>query len=88
MKHLCDLCGELFSSEEETPETKFELYEIIKNDTIHPLTLCPQCIKNLDYFVNGIHEAGKGWNPNGVYCGECSKASCRQCPARARKYIV
>ncbi len=29
--------------------------------------------------VGGVHEEGLGWNPNGVFCGECSKMSCKGC---------
>lgn len=28
----------------------------------------------------GTHEEGLGWNPNGVFCGECSASTCRGCP--------
>lgn len=29
--------------------------------------------------VGGYHDSGFGYNPNGTYCGECSKLSCRYC---------
>lgn len=29
--------------------------------------------------VGGVHDCGVAWNPNGVWCGECSKASCKGC---------
>lgn len=32
--------------------------------------------------VGGFHDCAIGWNPNGVWCGECTKASCRDCPNR------
>lgn len=32
--------------------------------------------------VGGFHDCAIGWNPNGVWCGECTKVSCRDCPSR------
>lgn len=29
--------------------------------------------------VGGMHEGGIGWNPNGVWCGECCKDTCSGC---------
>ena len=29
--------------------------------------------------VGGHHDSGCGWNPQGVYCGECCSASCEGC---------
>lgn len=29
--------------------------------------------------VNGYHDSGIGWNPLGVWCGECLKSSCKGC---------
>lgn len=29
--------------------------------------------------VGGCHEGGCGWNPNGVFCGECSNSTCKGC---------
>jgi len=29
--------------------------------------------------VGGTHDEGLGWNPQGYYCGECSKRSCAGC---------
>jgi hypothetical protein len=29
--------------------------------------------------VGGHHEAGLGWNPNDVFCGECSNITCKGC---------
>lgn len=30
--------------------------------------------------VGGYHDSGIGWNPNGVWCGECARGSCKGCP--------
>ncbi len=30
--------------------------------------------------VGGVHEDGMGWNPQGVWCGECGNLSCKGCP--------
>ena len=30
--------------------------------------------------LGGVHDQGLGWNPYGVYCGECSFNSCVKCP--------
>ena len=35
--------------------------------------------------VSGFHSAALGWNPNGVWCGECCRRSCKNCPSRYSK---
>lgn len=35
--------------------------------------------------LGGTHEAPLGWNPNGVFCGECNKLSCVGCSAKDKK---
>ena len=32
--------------------------------------------------VGGYHDEAIGWNPNGVWCGECTQKSCINCPSR------
>ena len=32
--------------------------------------------------VGGYHSCGLGYNPNDVFCGECSKISCKECDGR------
>ena len=32
--------------------------------------------------LGGVHDEGLGWNPNGVFCGECSNMTCNGCPSR------
>ena len=32
--------------------------------------------------VGGFHSCGLGYNPNDVFCGECSKGSCRGCKSK------
>lgn len=29
--------------------------------------------------VGGVHDCGTGWNPQGVFCGECSRETCKGC---------
>ena len=29
--------------------------------------------------VGGFHDSAIGWNPNSVYCGECTALTCRGC---------
>lgn len=29
--------------------------------------------------LGGLHEGGCGWNPYGIFCGECARASCVGC---------
>lgn len=29
--------------------------------------------------VGGQHSEGIGWNPNGIWCGECVKSTCKGC---------
>ena len=31
--------------------------------------------------VGGYHDCAEGWNPNGVWCGECTRPSCKGCPS-------
>jgi hypothetical protein len=35
--------------------------------------------------VGGFHSAGMGWNPHGIWCGECSNDSCENCPCKDNK---
>ena len=35
--------------------------------------------------VGGLHDNGIGWNPNGVWCGECTRLSCADCPSKDMK---
>ena len=35
--------------------------------------------------VGGFHDSGIGWNPNGVWCGECTNKSCANCPSKDNK---
>ena len=30
--------------------------------------------------VGGYHDAAIGWNPQGIWHGECTRASCKGCP--------
>ena len=32
--------------------------------------------------VGGFHDSATGWNPKGMYCGECTMESCRECSSR------
>lgn len=32
--------------------------------------------------VGGVHDCGVGYNPHGVFCGECSSTSCKDCGNR------
>lgn len=37
-------------------------------------------ISNLSKDTNiGFHDEGIGWNPQGVYCGECGRSTCIAC---------
>lgn len=35
--------------------------------------------------IGGTHDEGVGWNPNGVFCGECSNTNCVDCPMKNEK---
>ena len=35
--------------------------------------------------IGGFHSAAMGWNPNGVWCGECTRISCSNCSSRNAK---
>lgn len=32
--------------------------------------------------VGGYHDCAEGWNPNGVWCGECTEKTCANCPSK------
>ena len=32
--------------------------------------------------VGGVHDYAIEWNPNGLWCGECTKISCKNCSSR------
>ena len=36
--------------------------------------------------VGGFHDSATGYNPIGVYCGECTKLSCEGCASRTKDY--
>lgn len=38
--------------------------------------------------LGGIHDEGLGWNPNGVFCGECSAITCKGCPNSEEKDVL
>lgn len=35
--------------------------------------------------IGGYHSEGLGWNPQGVFCGECSSMTCIECSFRDEK---
>ena len=35
--------------------------------------------------IGGYHECAIGWNPNGVWCGECTCISCANCSSKEDK---
>ena len=35
--------------------------------------------------IGGRHSDGEGWNPNGVFCGECSNDTCESCEHRFKE---
>ena len=32
--------------------------------------------------VGGTHSEGLGWNPQGIFCGECGNITCKKCPSK------
>ena len=34
--------------------------------------------------IGGIHDEGTGWNPYGVWCGECGNLTCVGCPSASK----
>lgn len=39
--------------------------------------------------IGGFHSCAIGWNPNGVWCGECTKLSCKDCVNKyAKKKLI
>lgn len=45
------------------------------------------CYGNKDA-SGGVHDSGIGWNPNGVFCGECSASDCSSCQQKDRTESV
>lgn len=41
--------------------------------------------KACDYYIvdelGGVHTDGIGFSPDGTFCGECTKVSCKDCPS-------
>ena len=35
--------------------------------------------------IGGVHSDGLGWNPNGVFCGECTYSTCENCKHKEAK---
>ena len=50
-----------------------------KEEKYQPYNEDIDCIKDE---IGGVHDEGLGWNPNGVFCGECSNMNCKDCPSR------
>jgi hypothetical protein len=40
------------------------------------------CVKDE---LGGVHDEGLGWNPQGVFCGECSNMTCVGCVNKGAK---
>jgi hypothetical protein len=60
---------------------------ICQGEYSHP---CDRLIEHEETYtdeVGGFHDCGIGWNPQGVWCGECSKASCKDCVNRFNKKV-
>lgn len=36
-------------------------------------------LEHIEDSNTGSHDGGVGWNPQGVYCGECCRATCSGC---------
>ena len=58
-----------------------------ESEAIKSSSVCKEC-KNagedsdkLDIVdeVGGCHGGGVGWNPQGIFCGECSSSTCKGC---------
>ena len=39
-------------------------------------------LKKLDLPIFFYDDCAEGWNPNGVWCGECTNKSCAKCPSK------
>lgn len=35
--------------------------------------------------LGGVHDECVGWNPKGVFCGECSYITCKSCPNKDKE---
>jgi hypothetical protein len=38
--------------------------------------------------LGGEHDEGLGWNPDGIFCGECSNETCVGCPSSNRPLAI
>jgi hypothetical protein len=69
--HWCEECtveifGEVSSDEE------LEMCEL----------MCEDPLEDEDHYIDeigGIHDGGIGYNPQGLWCGECVRVTCKGC---------
>lgn len=88
----CPKCLLTISISEQSRKNKWKHKPIPIN--FMPISKCGEHIENIDVGDNVgdvkpdefgcIHEDGEGWNPNGVYCGECTitGATCKGLEAK------
>ena len=61
-------------------------YNILSDNRLnkYDIKYCPYCqSENIEITIvdeiGGFHNCGLGWNPDGDFCGECSKTNCKDC---------
>lgn len=85
---LCDGCldqlgGMIATAQrerDELPEAGDEVWIVERDED-------SDCLSGFHDEVGGYHEGGCGWDPNGHFCGECSDASCANCPVWRRPAV-
>lgn len=77
-EHKCAICGK--------PTTKLEVFSESYICSKHCEEKFYKMVSDAEKAedltideVGGVHEEGLGWNPNGVFCGECSNSTCKGC---------
>lgn len=77
--HKCAICGKLTTRLEVFSEAY--LCSGVCEEKFYGMVAKAESTEE-DVFIDevgGCHEGGLGWNPNGVFCGECSNSTCKGC---------
>ena len=73
--NFCPNCGaKMMDEKSDTDEIKYP-----HKKTINGIEITEYSEEAYEDDVGGFHDCAEGWNPNGVWCGECCALSCRGC---------
>jgi len=85
LKTLCETCKDKYGYNDYYKKNICQC--CFESEAIKSSSVCKEC-KNagedsdkLDIVdeVGGCHGGGVGWNPQGIFCGECSRSTCKEC---------